>query len=332
MLAPPLPAALLTLVEEHGASHAPHYPPSAHSDHGPMAYLAMHGLGLGQREIERFAAHYRQRLEPLPVPTSILRGDDWHEHVGCSGSYAALRPFFERETRVRGWQATLARYLPSLISGWVVDLFHPLIRLGYGIEFEVQSEIAAGLAYLASAGDEPRLAVAARFPAAGAAGRAYLEGLPLPRSSVCPDCPDSFNRRYRQILQTTQFRPSGGAPASVLAELGRACLEVFDSTHDFFALHLVTATHAFRVCSAWAGPSAEGIYSVGIALAYLALGAPAFRPVVRSSSEFPSDRLASASDEHDLKLAYACRASAQAHGDPSYEWVAHRYLDARLPR
>jgi hypothetical protein len=234
--------------------------------------------------------------------------------------------------RARGWQATLARYLPSLISGWVVDLFHPLIRLGYGIEFEVPSEIAGGLAYLASAGDEPRLAVAARFPAAGAAGRAYLEDLPLPQSPWCPDGPGSFNRRYRQILHTTPLKPAGGAPANVLAELARACLEVFDSTHDFFALHLVTASHAFRVCSPWAGRSAEGVFSVGIAAAYLALGAPAFRSVVRSDAELPVDRLASAGDEHDIKLAHACRAMARAHRDSSYEWVAHRYLDARLAR
>lgn len=329
MLAKPLPDSLLALIEDHRASHAPHYPPSAHTDHGPMAYLAMHGLGLGQREIERFAAAYRQRLAPLPAPALTLRTDDWHEHVGHAESYSALLEFFHGETRARGWHATVARYLPGLISGWVKDLFHPLIRLGYGIEFEVPSEIAAGLAYLAACGDDPRVALAARLPAVEARGAAYLERLQLHQRPALLEGPGPFNQSYRQVVDTHPLERAGGSPGAVYAELGRACLEVFDATHDFFALHLVTASHAFRVCSPWAGPSGEGVFSVGISAAYLALGTPAFRLVARASAALPLDRLAVSEDEHDIKLAYACRASAHAHGDPTYEWVARRYLDAR---
>ncbi len=60
-----LPTPLVQLLREHGASHAPHYPPSDNSDHGPMAYLAMHGLGPAFPQIETFADRYRRMLVGL---------------------------------------------------------------------------------------------------------------------------------------------------------------------------------------------------------------------------------------------------------------------------
>jgi hypothetical protein len=323
-----LPAPLRLLLEEHRASHAPHYPPHGHTDHGPMAYLALHGLGAGTLDIERFAAAYRQRLDPLPAPRQTLHPDDWHEHLGRTESYPALLEFFEAQTFARGWQATLARYLPSLVSGWVKDLFHPLIRLAYGVEFEQRSEIAAGLAYLAACGDDPRLALAARLAPTDSRGSVYLQRFQLEPRGASFEGPAPFNRRYQQILDTVPLAPAGGAQGSAHAELTRACLEIFDTTHDFFALHLVTASHAFHVCSPWAGPSAPGVFSVGICAAYLALGAPVFRALVSPPAALSLARLAAASDEHAIKLAYSCRYLARVHGDPTYEWVAARYFDS----
>jgi hypothetical protein len=113
-------------------------------------------------------------------------------------------------------------------------------------------------------------------------------------------------------------------------QLSRACLEIFHTTHDFFALHLVTGSHAFGVCAPWAGEHADGLFSVGIAAAYLALGAPGFPPVATEEGALPLQKLALATDEHDIKLAYTCGALARASGDPTYEWVAERYLATRL--
>ena len=116
----------------------------------------------------------------------------------------------------------------------------------------------------------------------------------------------------------------------VLSEISRACLEVFHATHDFFALHLVTASHAFRICAPWAGPNSNSLYSAGIGAAYLAIGAPAFDPVARTTAILPIDALSMATDEHDIKLAYSCLAQSRAFGDPTYEWAASRYLQPRL--
>jgi hypothetical protein len=330
MLHPSLPDWLVLLLEEHRGSHALHYPPGDLSDHGPMAYLAMHALGQSPRAIELFARSYRRRLVPLSTAQTRVTRHDWSTAIGRVANYPALLALFDAELRDRGFRATLAKYLPRLISGWVLDLFHPLIRLGYGVEFEVPSEIAAGLAYLACVGDDPALARAATDSVGVAGGRAFLDRL---RGRTDPSSirgPGPFNRRYRQVVSAAALCPADGQEHAIYTELSRACLEVFHATHDFFALHMVTASHAFRLCSPWAGPDAHRIYSVGIGAAYLTLGAPTFQPIRRGEQDAPDADPGTLSDEHDLKILYTCRASGRTFADPSYEWVAGRYLAGRF--
>jgi Questin oxidase-like len=105
-------------------------------------------LGIDIDRIEKFAEFYRRKLVAAPSPSEAVSSDDRKNHVGRPESYSALLAFFASAIDSNGWQVTVTRYLQSLLSGWVKDAFHPLIRLAYGIEFQVPSEIAAGLAYL----------------------------------------------------------------------------------------------------------------------------------------------------------------------------------------
>ena len=86
----------------------------------------------------------------------------------------------------------------------------------------------------------------------------------------------------------------------------------------------------FRVCSPWVGPHPERLLGVALAAAYLVIGAPDFGPIEGGRAELPLEELASATDDHDIKIAYSCKAQATAHADPDYLWVAARYLAPRL--
>jgi hypothetical protein len=324
-----LPDALTELLSAHRDAYAPHYPPHDNSDHGPMAYLAMHGLGIDVDHISHFARAYSGKLAPLSPPMLIVSEATWQRHQDPA-AYSALLVFFDAQIAANGWQATVRKFLPVLISGWVKDAFHPLIRLGYGIEFEAPAEIAAGLAYLTSVGADTRLVELSRQSASDGRGRTYFQRLQAQRRATFARGP--FNARYEHIIKTADLHRADGQLDAVLVDLSRACLEIFHATHDFFALHLVTASHAFRICSRWGGGDLAGIFSVGLATAYLAIGAPAFRPVVQADATLPIDALAGATDEHDIKLAYSCLAHARASGDPTYRWCAANYLGPRLSR
>jgi len=325
-----LPERLTRVLSGHRGSYSLHYPPHDNSDHGPMAYLAMYGLGIDLDRIESFSRNYSRKLAPLKAPTAVVSEANWRQGSQHADAYSGLLVFFDAQIAANGWQAVVGQYLPELISGWVKDAFHPLIRLGYGIEFEAPSEIAAGLAYLTCIGDDPKLLELAQQSPSVNRGRGYFERLQAQRRATFARGP--FNARYEHIIRAADLHPADASFDTVLVELSRACLEIFHATHDFFALHLVTASHAFRICSRWAGGNAAGLFSVGLGSAYLAIGAPVFQRLVQADATLPTDLLATATDEHDIKLAYSCHAQALASGDPTYRWCAANYLGSRLSR
>lgn len=123
MVPPPLAA----LVREHRDHHHVFYPPLGNADHGPMAYLALHGLGASQADIERFAARYRQKLAPLPPAGAVLSVDSWQRALGDGDAYTALVQFFDIKIayscRAQGsayadpdYERVAARYLAPRLS------------------------------------------------------------------------------------------------------------------------------------------------------------------------------------------------------------------------
>ena len=255
-----------------------------------MAMLAMGALGAKRVDLEAYATHYNDRLDP-PVEHTNESVGTIAASIGDLSAYGSLLGYFDREIATHGIRPTLAAYLPTLISGWVRFAFHPIIRLAYGIHFGVESEIAAGLAYLTCAGPDHDLQVSAET-----ASRQVEFKLPGP---VATNVDAPFEQRYNATI-------ASGALASrvavvpdnrrVVAELG---LALFNDTHDFFALHVVTGTHALGVCADAIGIDVDGLLSAGVLAAYLTIGAPAFD---RSSPPTPTH----IDDEHDAKMAFSC--------------------------
>jgi hypothetical protein len=298
------------------------------SDHGPMALLALAGLGVQQNHIETFATAYQARLDPLPATAQSINRTNYAANVGNAKAYPALVQFFDQEIQTAGWRVTVAEYLPDLISGWVKDALHATIRLAYGIEFEVASEVAAGLAYLTVVGPDPALAAAA----AAAPTKPHADPLLIQRAIGTID-DGVFNARYAQAVASPAFRNHLHVPVDAGRTLPREALGVFDATHDFFALHLVTGSHAWRIISphlADAVPNANALLASGLFAAYLALDQPAWQPPSDDGQRLDSLNLSSARDEHDVKLAYSCLAQSRAFDDRLFESVACRYLAPRI--
>ena len=104
-------------------------------------------------------------------------------------------------------------------------------------------------------------------------------------------------------------------------------LRAFHQTHNFFALHLVTGAHAFRICRKFAPENADALFSLGILVGYLAIGAPqvaATISVPKRSTTALRDLVGV--DEHNIKVAYSCQMQAAAWDSPLFEAVAEHYL------
>ena len=98
-----------------------------------MGALALSGLGRAPEEVLRWHARYCERLDDI---------------ASAPGRYRSALEEVEHDLERQGSEAVLAERLPKLISGWARSAYHPLIRLAYGYAFQIQAEIAAGLAYL----------------------------------------------------------------------------------------------------------------------------------------------------------------------------------------
>ena len=334
---PDASASIDELIATHHRRYAKEYRGGL-SDHGPMVLLAMRGLDLPDDTIREFAAFYVAKLEPAKAPTTHLDAESYPTFVGKREQYPALLEYFLGEVRREGRDQTVNRYLPALLSAWASAAFHPLIRLAYGLEFAVDGEVAAGLAYAASLGPHAEL----ERRAAQCMTRNPVE----PMSAVLhlqlpPDVEThkgSFHARYSAVLKHPVLNeiqpPAGGLPA-----IAATCREVFAASHDFFALHLVTGSHALRVClEHLCEPPAEtdALAICGVVAAYLAVGAPEFSATSaldRDAPSFePAEFLTRTRDEHDIKLAYSCAAQARAYDDPDYLAAARGYLSPRDPR
>ncbi|KAJ1915956.1 hypothetical protein IWQ60_008271 [Tieghemiomyces parasiticus] len=64
--------------------------------------------------------------------------------------YGAYLQFFDEEIRQHGLDAAFRTYYPSLLAGMFGGLFHPLIHLGYALEFRNELLLGEGFAYACS--------------------------------------------------------------------------------------------------------------------------------------------------------------------------------------
>jgi len=288
--------ALHDLLED-GIRFDPLYVPSYNSDHMPMTLCAMAGLGADGDALIAYRDDYSRILRPVE-PGRPVR--DWRTGIGDMTAYASLLALFRGEIAVRGREAVASDVLERCLAGIAMEAFHPLIRLGYAIEFESDPETAAALAYLVSA------------------------HVDLPWGGDALDLRDALQRQVRAgaiTFRTPQFARSireldaaGGYPvgcAADFAECARESLAVYRATRNFFALHMVTATFAMRTCARLLDErTALATLTGSLLAAHKVVGSPSF--------DAPAPMPKRIDREHAYKYAYACLAEYRCHGDPAY--------------
>ena len=300
----------------HGRRYEFEYPPLGNSDHLPMTWLAMTALGAPPSRREDF------------ISTHVPRLVGWVPGHPAETRQNALLA----EIEAHGIAAVLSEHLPRLISGWYRAAYHPLIRLGYGVEFEAPAEIAAGLTYLEACGPSPRLAELATG-ARHAKGISALELLQRAAGAdLDPGAAGAFDPRAETVLAHRRIEDLALVVDDNLRQMSRAALAAFAATHDFFALHLVTASHAFRLLRSWAGPQADAVMNLGLLAGYCAIKAPEIPSEPPASPELPpsKERLLALcrDDEHDFKVAYSAWAQAQHWQDAAYVKVVESYFES----
>jgi hypothetical protein len=274
-------------------------------NHLPMALLALDRLGADEARLRAFAAVYSRQLRPKSA----------RETETAAG--------FSRDLRERGRDALLGEVVPRLAEGTGSEAFHGLIRLAYAVDsgddVDVPDALAAWTLGFSALPDVSEVEPFATFAEAYAAIAADES---LPRSFEGR----SISGRIAKVVALPAFRTHRGGVANVdLREMAMISAQVFASTGDFTALHMVTGCHAMRVLRPFLPPRAFSNFATAVLAAYVTIGRP---PIAELSTRALPDEAALAArtvasdDDHDLKLVYSCLREEAEYGSQLHRLAA----------
>ncbi|KAI3318561.1 hypothetical protein HD806DRAFT_511983 [Xylariaceae sp. AK1471] len=136
--------------------------PVAGHNHIPHSILSVLAMGGGPPQLKRAYDDGESIQRPLPsldlkVVESLKDHETFRETMLTLDQYTNFLAFFEHEIETKGWQTVVQEYCLSrtptaeaMLAQLYEGLYHPIIHLGFGIEFKQPSIVAEGLAQTAS--------------------------------------------------------------------------------------------------------------------------------------------------------------------------------------
>ncbi|KIA75333.1 hypothetical protein HK57_00212 [Aspergillus ustus] len=174
-----------------------------HIAHSILSVLAMGG---GPAQLTRAYTDGDSYQRPLPaldlsIAESFSDPDIFHTHMFDIHQYTNFLHFFTSQIDSKGWEAVVQEYVfartplaETMFSQLYEGLLHPIIHLGFGIEFAQPSIIAEGLAHAAS--HDP-----------GNIDTFFLRAEELANSGDIPSSP--LVELYKKVRETDATRLSG---------------------------------------------------------------------------------------------------------------------------
>ncbi|MDQ2727931.1 MAG: questin oxidase family protein [Actinomycetota bacterium] len=123
--------------------------PNGFVNHGPMACEALAALGCDD-ELDRWARRFA-RYGGTPVDPVVPRDFEWREALGDRGYLPEWIGFFQRAIEDDGWPSVVAAWVPRLLPGLAVALFHGAIRAAHAVRAIDESDTSPRRAELARA-------------------------------------------------------------------------------------------------------------------------------------------------------------------------------------
>ncbi|CAG8973170.1 hypothetical protein HYALB_00008762 [Hymenoscyphus albidus] len=148
------------LQENHEKHHTYFNSSRGFHNHIVHGILTLYGLGAPTSVIEthyKLNAPYQRPLNlpytiNLPVP-DLKNPEVFRKSLGDEKNYAFFLEFFKKEIEEKGWENVLLEYMfaegergDDMFGRMFESIFHPIIHLGFGIEFHQPAIIAEALA------------------------------------------------------------------------------------------------------------------------------------------------------------------------------------------
>ncbi|KAI8341053.1 hypothetical protein BC941DRAFT_449531 [Chlamydoabsidia padenii] len=114
--------------------------------------LAAYSFGANEKRLEEIYEKHASYQRPLPALLDAhLTRDNYKDQLGNAKAYTSFLRLFEKEIDQHGMVDTLRRWVWSgdMLARLVGGVYHPLIHIGYGVEFGLPGQLAEGLAMAA---------------------------------------------------------------------------------------------------------------------------------------------------------------------------------------
>ncbi|HUZ09369.1 MAG TPA: hypothetical protein VMU76_04290 [Acidimicrobiales bacterium] len=105
--------------------------PNGFVNHGPMACEALAALGCDD-EVDLWARRFA-RSGGIPVEPEVPANFEWREALGDGRRLPEWIGYFERMIADDGWNPVVAEWVPLLLPGMAVALFHGSIRAAHAV-------------------------------------------------------------------------------------------------------------------------------------------------------------------------------------------------------
>jgi hypothetical protein len=286
------------------------------SDHLPMAVTALAGMGANPERLVTWAASY----------------DALHALRPADRAEAEGRAKWRARIELHGARKTLAEALEQLGDGIGAAAFHAAIRAAYAIDRNDDRDLACALESWER--EFVKLPVA-RTPKRVSAADA-LDA--LARGALDRSNPGKWliGDGMRVVGERDGFAEIASVVPSVDAidDLALAAAGAFAATGNFTALHLMTATFAFRELSRALGPTEQmmpAFWSAYVAATIVAgvvpsLHAAALDPLRSTSDSWDAllERAVQQDDDHVIKATYTAWRLSDEIDDPVFATAAMR--------
>jgi Questin oxidase-like len=334
-----------SLLEEHQALDLNDY--NVTHNHAPMVLIALYRLGADSTQLRHY--YHNLKIDTAWLNISEFKTDpkqldinvnNWKENLGRSKAASSYCEFFISEINQHGAQQVLSQYVPALMRGVAAHAFHPLLRLGYGIDLDNEKEIACGLGYWAAtylpmpevAGNQDELSPE-EF-ANQIVNSPVLRNIKMNSRSIA--------ERINQIYSCKEFcellHPIIIEDENPLDEISQLLANAFVENHHFSLLHGVTSCHALRLVLPYCDNIKQIINQYWYSVCALHL------TVLNLDSDFSSPlpdedqawliifkRAIDSNIEHTIKFIYTCHQESEEYDRKIYKQLALRELEKTSP-
>ncbi len=314
---------------------------SGGGNHIPMVLIALYRMGGSAEQMRRYVRLFNLQPEAAkPIDASWkdkITLENWQRHLG-RGDFHGFIDFFERWVQATSLETVLKESVPFLIRRSNAGAYHPLLRLGYAIDYGDREEIVHSLAGWAGGSPSPDFDIQAPPVAPDALLSEITQKMSDFRLGPSGGIEDSAKQVYAQKAFYESLKPVRVPDTNPMERISEIIMEAFTQTKDFTLLHAVTSCQAVRLMVPYLRFPQESLswYWHSVCANYLVVSKehPRFgKDSVTGGSPGWKELLlqAAASDvsnvsvyEHRVKLVYSCWLDSQHYKRDRYLALAAR--------